>query len=104
MSDATRGLPSPLAGEGQGGGKDEGRRVGLPPSPSLPRKGGERAAALVGRLLRLRRGPWEGLATIVIAAGVVMLMQPIALALFTWSFVTILAGTAMFVIVSHFPD
>ena len=60
--------------------------------------------AMLGRLVRLRRGPWEGLATIVIATGVVMLMQPLALALYTYSFVTILAGTAMFVIVSHFPD
>ena len=60
--------------------------------------------ALLGRLLQLRRGPWEGLATLVIAAGVVMLMQPLALSLYTYSFVTILAGTAMFVIVSHFPD
>jgi hypothetical protein len=51
-----------------------------------------------------RRGPWEMLATIVIALGVVMLMQPLALVLYTYSFVTILAGTAMFVIVSHFPD
>jgi len=54
--------------------------------------------------MRMRRGPWEGLATIVIAAGVVMLMQPLAISLYTYSFVTILAGTAMFVIVSHFPD
>ena len=51
-----------------------------------------------------RRGPWEALATLVIAAGVIMLMQPLALVLFTRSFVTILAGTALFVIVSHFPD
>jgi hypothetical protein len=43
-------------------------------------------------------------ATIVIAAGIVMLMQPLSLALYTWSFLTILAGTAMFVVVSHFPD
>ncbi len=56
------------------------------------------------RFLRFRRGPWENLATIVIAAGIVMLMQPLALILYTWSFVTILAGTAMFVIVSHFPE
>ena len=33
-----------------------------------------------------------------------MLMQPFSLPLYTWSFVTILAGTAMFVIVSHFPE
>ena len=48
----------------------------------------------------LRRGPWENAATL----GVVMLMQPLALALFTWSFPVILAGTVMFVVVSHFPD
>ena len=68
---------------------------------SLPGKGRE---GLARRLLRFRRGPWEGLATVVIAAGIVMLMQPLALALYSYSFVTILAGTAMFVIVSHFPD
>lgn len=60
--------------------------------------------ALVSRFLRLRRGPWEGLATIIIAAGVVMLMQPFAIGLYTWSFATILAGTVLFVIVSHFGD
>jgi hypothetical protein len=55
-------------------------------------------------LLRLRRGPWEMLATVLIAVGVVMLMQPFAIQLFTWSFVTILAGTVMFIVVSHFPE
>jgi uncharacterized membrane protein YjjP (DUF1212 family) len=55
-------------------------------------------------LLRLRRGPWEMVATILIAAGVVMLMQPFALILFTWSFVVTLTGTVMFIIVSHFPE
>ena len=64
----------------------------------------EAIGSWIGSLLRMRRGPWEMLATIVIAAGIVMLMQPLALVLYTWSFVTILAGTAMFVIVSHFPD
>jgi uncharacterized membrane protein YjjP (DUF1212 family) len=58
----------------------------------------------LSRFLRLRRGPWEGLATIIIAAGVVMLMQPLVLSLYTYSFLTILAGTVMFIIVSHFPD
>ena len=33
-----------------------------------------------------------------------MLMQPFSMALYSWSFATILAGTAMFVIVSHLPD
>ena len=50
-----------------------------------------------------RRGPWEGGATALIAIGIFMLMQPFSLALFTYSFVTILAGTLGFVVVSHFP-
>ncbi len=55
-------------------------------------------------LLGLRRGPWEMLASILIALGVVMLMQPFFLALFTYSFIVTLVGTVMFVIVSHFPE
>ncbi len=55
-------------------------------------------------LLRLRRGPWEMLATILIALGVFMLMQPFVLWAFTWSFLVTLAGTVMFIIVSHFPE
>jgi len=52
----------------------------------------------------LRRGPWENGASLLIALGVLMLMQPFSLALYGYSFAVILAGTAMFVIVSHFPD
>lgn len=55
-------------------------------------------------LLRLRRGPWEMLATILIALGVVMLMQPFFLWAYTWSFLVTLTGTVMFIIVSHFPE
>ena len=55
-------------------------------------------------LRRLRRGPWEMLATILIALGVVMLMQPFAMILFTYSFIVTLVGTVMFIIVSHFPE
>jgi hypothetical protein len=51
-----------------------------------------------------RRGPWENLATGLIAAGVVMLVQPFLLDLYTYSFVTILTGTVMFMVVSKFPD
>jgi hypothetical protein len=51
-----------------------------------------------------RRGPWENAAVVLIALGIFMLMQPFALALFTWSFLTILAGTVLFVIVSHFRE
>ena len=51
----------------------------------------------------LRRGPLELVAAGVIALGIVMMLQPFALVLFTWSFVTTLAGVAMFTIVSKFP-
>ena len=54
-------------------------------------------------LARFRRGPWELLATVIIALGVFMLMQPFALWAFTYSFITTLVGTVMFIIVSHFP-
>jgi len=52
----------------------------------------------------LRRKPMEMAACIVIAAGIVMMLQPIAMVLFTWSFVTTLFGTLMFIVVSKFPD
>ncbi|MEM9049431.1 MAG: hypothetical protein AAGC92_12000 [Pseudomonadota bacterium] len=55
-------------------------------------------------LVRLRRWAWEAVATVLIGAGVLMLMQPFVLALFTWSFLVILVGTVMFIIVSHFPE
>jgi hypothetical protein len=51
-----------------------------------------------------RRGPWEAGAIALIGIGVVMLMQPFSLSLYGYSFITILAGTLGFVIVSHFPD
>jgi hypothetical protein len=46
----------------------------------------------------------ESLATVIIAAGVLMLLQPFSMALFTFSFVTTLAGTALFTVVSKFPE
>jgi hypothetical protein len=52
----------------------------------------------------MRRGPMEWAATAVIAAGVFMLLQPFSLTLYTWSFLTTLAGTALFTIVSKFPE
>jgi len=54
--------------------------------------------------LWLRRGPCETIAIALIGLGIVMLMQPLSLDLYSYSFVTILAGTLGFVIVSHFPD
>ncbi len=55
-------------------------------------------------LAGLRRGPWEALASVLIALGVVMLMQPFAIALYSWSFLVTLVGTVMFVVVSHFRE
>ena len=55
-------------------------------------------------LLHFRRSAWEMLASVLIAAGVVMLMQPFALVLYSWSFVITLLGTVMFIVVSHFPE
>jgi hypothetical protein len=52
----------------------------------------------------LRRGPMEIVATALIATGVFMLLQPFFLTLYTWSFLTTLAGTALFMVVSKFPE
>ena len=51
-----------------------------------------------------RRGPWENASAAVIGLGILMQVQPFALELFTWSFVTILAGTVGFIVTSHFPE
>ncbi len=58
----------------------------------------------ISRLLGFRRAPWEMLASTLIAVGVVMLMQPFFLTLYTYSFIVTLVGTVMFIIVSHFPE
>lgn len=58
----------------------------------------------INNLLRLRRGSWEMVASVLIAIGVVMLMQPYWLWAFTYSFLITLLGTVMFIIVSHFPE
>ena len=52
----------------------------------------------------LRRNTLELVACVIIAAGIVMLLQPFALFLYTWSFVTMLFGTVMFMVVSKFPQ
>ena len=52
----------------------------------------------------LRRGPMERVATAAIAAGVLMLLQPFSMALYTYSFFTTLVGTGLFTIVSKFPE
>jgi hypothetical protein len=52
----------------------------------------------------LRRGLLENIATALIALGFIMLFQPFALVFYTWSFVTMLLGTVMFIVVSKFPE
>ncbi len=52
----------------------------------------------------LRRGPMEIAACVLIALGLLMLLQPFFLILYTWSFVTMLAGTVLFMLVSKFPE
>ncbi len=55
-------------------------------------------------LVKFKRGPWEMVASILIALGVIMLMQPYVLWAFTYSFIVTLIGTVMFIVVSHFPE
>jgi hypothetical protein len=52
----------------------------------------------------LRRGPMENLAVVLIGLGFLMLFQPFLLGLYTYSFVTLLTGTLMFIIVTKFPE
>jgi len=52
----------------------------------------------------LLRGPWEAGAMTLIGGGIVMLVQPWSIDLYSYSFATILAGTVGYVIVSHFPE
>ena len=66
--------------------------MSLDTNSSMPRRG---FAHII-----LRRGPLEAIATAIIAAGVVMLMQPFFLTLYSCSFATTLFGTVMFIIVS----
>ena len=51
-----------------------------------------------------RRGLMENIATAIIGAGFLMLFQSFSETLYTYSFVTLLAGTLMFIIVSKFPE
>ena len=55
-------------------------------------------------LMKFRRSPWEIIATTLIILGVVMLMQPFFLPIYTYSFIVILIGTILYIIVSHFPE
>jgi hypothetical protein len=52
----------------------------------------------------LRRGPMELLACGFITLGILMMLQPVVMVLYTWSFLTTLFGTVMFMVVSKFPE
>lgn len=62
------------------------------------------APAKPSRPFFLRRGPMEAVAVTLIGLGFLMLFQPFLLVLYTYSLVTLLAGTFMFMIVSKFPE
>ena len=55
-------------------------------------------------LMHFRREPWESLAVVIIALGVLMLLQPLSMTLYTYSFITTLIGTIMFIVVTKFPE
>ncbi len=59
--------------------------------------------AASGRRRISPRDAAEALATLLIAAGVVMMMQPFWLTLYTYSFLVTLSGTVLFVAGSKFP-
>ena len=63
------------------------------------------SAVVKGRVSRwFRRGPWETVAMTLIGGGIIMLVQPWSIDLYSYSFVTILAGTFGFLVTSHFPN
>ena len=51
-----------------------------------------------------RVGIWEPITTIMILGGLVMLMQPFSMFLFTYSFIVILAGTIGFAFATKLPE
>lgn len=58
-----------------------------------------------GGLRRLfRRTPWVNATTALIALGTLMLLQPFAMTLYTYSFLVIVTGTVGYLVVSHFPE
>jgi hypothetical protein len=59
----------------------------------------EPAAQTPSRKRRLER-----IAMAIMALGALMMFQPFALAIYSYSFIVILVGTAMFIVVSHFAD
>jgi hypothetical protein len=50
-----------------------------------------------------RRSPWERASMVLIAAGAVLLMQPLSLDLFSYSFVVLLVGVIGYSIAGRLP-
>ena len=65
------------------------------PGPASPR---------VAAWWRSPRTVAENLATLLIVAGIIMLMQPVSIEVYGYSFVVTLAGTVLFIVGSKFPE
>ena len=63
------------------------------------------SAAPSGRIWQriFQRGKWERVSVVLIALGAVMLMQPLSLDLFSYSFVVLLAGVLGYSIAGKLP-
>ncbi|MBC8075974.1 MAG: hypothetical protein H7Y32_07865 [Chloroflexales bacterium] len=51
-----------------------------------------------------RKRRLERLAMAIMAIGALMMFQPLVIALYSYSFITFLAGTLLFIVVSHLSD
>jgi hypothetical protein len=51
-----------------------------------------------------RKRRLERIAMAIMALGALMMFQPFALGIYSYSFIVILIGTLMFIVVSHFAD
>ena len=63
---------------------------------------GKKDVPLVRRLSRKQL--LERVAMGLMALGALMMFQPFVLAIYSYSFIVILIGTALFIVVSHFSD
>jgi hypothetical protein len=71
---------------------------------STPRNQADTVAKLSTLQRLLHRGRWERISMALIALGAVMLMQPLSLDLFSYSFVVLLAGVIGYSIAAKLPE
>ena len=62
------------------------------------------ATAKKRRPVWLRRAVWEPVTLVLIGLGLVMLMQPFAKVLFSYSFIVLLAGVIGYTIAGKLPE